>query len=318
MIVLRPPEPGDRGALVTLRDDHFKRFMGEGVAEPRPTFCICIDDRVVGWVDYDRDDSHTWLVPGEVNVGYALHADVRGRGLATRAVQLLMHHLAQATDVCTATLAINHDNQWSLAVARRAGFTPAPDLPGGAFFKRRVPPLTYTDGTITIRPPRVEDAEESIAAIDDVQIDWLWLSGHRESWEAMTPEEQLGHQRNVQRRNAALFETGPKWGFAIEVGGEYIGHVDCDLANPHVPDGEANVSYSSHPAHRGDGHISAAVRLILDFVTEHTGAREAHILVEIGNEASFRVARAVRALEVGRHVDEEGHTMVRHVISLGG
>src|SRR5205085_3937520 len=109
---------------------------------------------------------------------------------------------------------------------------------------------------------------------------------------------------------------GPKWSFAIEVGGGYVGHVDCDLANPHVAPGEANVSYSSTPAVRGKGYVSAAVRLILQFLRDHTGAREAHIVVDPRNEASLRVAHAAGGVETERYVDHHGDVMVRHVIRL--
>ncbi len=44
--------------------------------------------------------------------------------------------------------------------------------------------------------------------------------------------------------NRALFETGPKWAFAVDTSeAGYVGYVDCDLANPQVPRGEADISY---------------------------------------------------------------------------
>ena len=48
VIVLRPPEPDDKQALIALRDDEFRRFIGEGSPEPQPTFCITVDGAVVG------------------------------------------------------------------------------------------------------------------------------------------------------------------------------------------------------------------------------------------------------------------------------
>jgi RimJ/RimL family protein N-acetyltransferase len=64
--------------------------------------CIVVGNRVVGWVDFDVD--REWLEPGEINIGYNVFAADRGNGYATRAVQLLMHHLAMRTDHHTATL----------------------------------------------------------------------------------------------------------------------------------------------------------------------------------------------------------------------
>ena len=132
----------------------------------------------------------------------------------------------------------------------------------------------------------------------------------------MSPAEKLSHQQRYLRGVIDDWGGGPKWTFAIDVGGEYAGHVDCDLANPHVPRGEANVSYSCSPAHRGQGHVSAAVRLILQFVRDHTAAREAHIVVDERNEASLRVARAVDAVTAERYTDKHGSTMIRHLIQL--
>ena len=100
------------------------------------------------------------------------------------------------------------------------------------------------------------------------------------------------------------------------LGGEYVGHVDADLANPHVAPGDANVSYSMAPTHRGNGYVSRAVRLVLRFIAEHTGAQEAHLVVHPDNAASLRVARAVGAPEVERYVDHQGTTMVRHVVAI--
>ena len=319
VVMLRPPVPDDRDALIGLRDERFHRFMGDGSPDPRPTFCIVVDDTVVGWVDHDAPGAQTWLADDEVNVGYALHPDHRGNGYASRAVQLLVHHLAHTGVARTATVAIDFDNAGSLAVAQRCGFAEHGTVVGekeSRFFKKPVPPLTYSDGTVTIRRQRLDDAEMNIDTLDDVQIDWLLEPGNREHWESMTPEEQLAHQRRVAQVNHDRFATGPKWSFAIEVDGRYVGHVDADLANPHVPNGEANVSYTMGPAHRGNGYVTRAVRLVMQFVRDHTGAREIHIVVHPDNEPSLRVARAVGAVEIERYVDHHGDTMVRYVVSL--
>lgn len=315
LVTIRAPAGGDAETLIAGRDEVFHRFLGPGSGDPRPTGCIVVDGAVVGWVDHDVD--RDWLVPGEVNLGYNVFAAQRGRGYATRAVQLLMHHLAIDTEHDTATLLIDPLNDRSLALAARTRFERAGDLDGNPYLKRPVPPLTYTDGAVTIRPQRAGDVDRDLEAKDDEQIDRLWLPGQRSAWEAMSVVEQRAHALRGLEANGDAFLTGPRWSFAVDAGeAESVAHVECDLANPHVPRGEANLSYSCHPAHRGQGHVSRALRLVLRFLGDHTGARTAHLIVDATNDASLRVALAVGGRASGSWSDEHGRTMVRHVRTI--
>jgi RimJ/RimL family protein N-acetyltransferase len=312
VVTIRPSTPTDTAALVEGRDAEFRRFLGAGALDPRPTGCIIVDGAVVGWVDYDVE--RPWLEQDEVNVGYNVFAASRGNGYASRAVQLLIHHLALDTSWRTATLLIHPDNQRSLALAHRLRFAARGDLDGNPYWKRTVPPLSYTDGVVTIRRQHVSDIDADLGAKDDEQIDWLWLSGQRDQWEAMTPDERRQHALSGLRANHDAFVTGPKWTFAVDTADtSYVAYVDCDLANEHVPAGEANISYASHPAHRGRGYVSRAVQLMLQFLRDHTGARTAHILIDARNTASLRVAASVGAAEVGRFTDGARRTVVRLV-----
>jgi len=136
VVELRAPRAGDSTRLIEGRDEVFHRFLGPGSSEPQPTACIVVGGEVVGWVDYDVD--RRWLAPEEVNVGYNVFAEHRGKGYATRAVELLMRHFAEATDYSVATLLIDPANERSLALAARAGFTRVADLDGNRHFKRTV------------------------------------------------------------------------------------------------------------------------------------------------------------------------------------
>jgi RimJ/RimL family protein N-acetyltransferase len=293
VITVRPPVPDDKAALIALRDEQFRQFIGEGSPDPQPTFCIVVADEVVGWVDADDPGAQDWLAAHERNLGYALHPDQRGKGFATRALMLLLHHLSFVAPGQVATLAIDFDNDSSLAIAARCGFARVDDLPKSTLWKKPVPPATYTDGVVSIRPPTVDDTDRHLEATDEVQIHWLWPEEHRVEWAAKTPQEQWDHQHAFLARTGAEWGSGPKFWFVIDVDGVYAGHLDCDLANPDVPHGEANISYSCHPDERGKGYVSRAARLGLRFVAEHTGAREAHIKVDPANEASLRVLRSV-------------------------
>ena len=267
---------------------------------------------MVGWVDYGVD--RTWLESGEVNVGYNIFAAYRGHGYGSRAVRLLMHHLAVDTRYRVATLLIHPENVRSLALARRLRFTRHGDLDGNHYWKKTVPPLSYSDGVVTIRRQQVSDIEADLEAKDEEQISWLWLPGQRERWQAMTPGQQRAHALRGLQANRDAFGTGPKWTFAVDApDATFVGHVDCDLANDGVPHGEANISYSSRPTHRGRGYISRAVRVELLFLRDHTSATTAHIQVDTQNTASLRVARSVGATEVGRFVNPSRRTMIRFV-----
>jgi RimJ/RimL family protein N-acetyltransferase len=83
---------------------------------------------LIGWVDYDLD--HDWLEPGQVNVGYYLFPAARGKGYASRAVELLFTHLRRDKAHRVATLVIHPENIRSLALARRLEFMEAGEVEG--------------------------------------------------------------------------------------------------------------------------------------------------------------------------------------------
>ena len=140
IVSIRPSTPADITALIGGRDVEFHRFLGEGSFEPRPSACIVVDGKVVGWADYDHD--RAWLAADEVNLGYNVFPCARGNGYATSAVRLLMHHLAVDTKWTVASLLIDPDNERSLALARRLSFEPQEDLDGSRYWKQAVSAYT--------------------------------------------------------------------------------------------------------------------------------------------------------------------------------
>jgi RimJ/RimL family protein N-acetyltransferase len=314
VVTIRAPRPGDTAVLVAGRDDVSRRFLGEGDPDPRPVAVIEVDGEVVGWVDHD---DRSWLESHECNIGYHVFAAHRGGGYASRAVQLLLHLLAMEGRYSVATLLIDRENERSQALARRNGYPRVPDLDGHPFFKVDVPPLALSDGTVTIRRQSVDDLEMDLGAKDAEQIRWLWQPGQGDLWAAMSPAEQRDHARRGLQANHDAFGHGPKWTFAVDRADQHaVAYVDCDLANEHVPVGEANVSYSCHPAFRGRGLTTAAARLVVDFVRLHTGAREVHVIADADNAPSIAVARALVAAETERWTTARGETMVRHVMAI--
>jgi RimJ/RimL family protein N-acetyltransferase len=136
VVTLQRPRDGDAELLVAGRDEEFHRWFGPGAETPSPTACIWVDGSVVGWVDYDVE--HDWLEPGEVNVGYYLFPGARGKGYASRAVELLLEHLGGHTEHTVATLVIRPENERSLKLAHRLGFLQRGELEGGLVFARGV------------------------------------------------------------------------------------------------------------------------------------------------------------------------------------
>jgi RimJ/RimL family protein N-acetyltransferase len=280
----------------------------------RAEIMIC-DNRTLAWIAYETDCR--WAANGGALVRCEFPEQVRSGGYARRALHLLLHHLATRTDVRTAVLSPELADDGLLDVAVAAGFAVRNAVDGERVLTRPVPPVSYTDGAVTIRPLHADDIDRHMAAIDDDQIDRLWEPGDRQKWEAMTAGQQREHNLHYLRACQDGFGAGPKWAFAADLAdASYVAYVDCDLANTIVPAGEANISYTADPAYRGQGNVSRAVRLLTNFLRDHTGAGSAHIVVDATNAPSLRVARAVGATETERWKDEYGRLMIRHVMPL--
>jgi RimJ/RimL family protein N-acetyltransferase len=130
VVLLRPSTAGDAPLIVAGRDEVSERFLGAGDPDPRPALCIEVEGELVGWVDHDTD--RAWLKPDQVNVGYQVFPQHRGRGSATRAVRLLLEQLHD--DGKIATFLIHPDNERSLALVGRLGIPRASDLDGLPYF----------------------------------------------------------------------------------------------------------------------------------------------------------------------------------------
>ncbi len=299
-------------ALIDVSDG-LVRIQSRGSATSAVIFS---DNKTSGRISYDEE--RQWPETGDVRLRCDFPGQLRASGNAGRALRLLLHHLATRTRYRTAVLLVREADADLLALVAGAGFAWRASLDGHCLFTGPVPPVTYTDGVVTIRPLRADDIDRHMEAIDDEQIDWLWDPDHRATWKTMTPVQQREHNAAYLRACQDGFGNGPKWAFSADLAdASYVAYVDCDLANcSDVPRGDANISYTGHPAYRGQGNVSSAVRLVASFLRDHTGAGSAHIIVDEANEPSLRVARAVGATRAGRWIDEHGRPMIRHVLPL--
>ena len=135
-VSLRAFAPEDEAALLAGRDEEWARWLGPGHPHPRPTACIVVGGQVVGWVD--SDPSLAGLGPGETNLGYNVFAPHRGRGHATRGVQLMVRRLAAERVHTTAILQIRVGNGASRRVAEKAGFARTGGTTENDVFHRRL------------------------------------------------------------------------------------------------------------------------------------------------------------------------------------
>jgi RimJ/RimL family protein N-acetyltransferase len=214
-------------------------------------------------------------------------------------------------------LLIHPDNVRSRALAERARFERQADLDGNPYFKRAVPPLTYSEGAVTIRRRHRSDLEMDLAGRDGEHIRWLWKPGEADQWEAMTPTERRAHALEWLAGVSDSFGSGPRWSFSVDIAdATAVAAVEVNLVSDHAAAGEANVSYWVHPAFRRRGIAPVAVRLALQFLRDHTGTRRAHIMVDPDNTRSLAVAASLGAAVEAMTVDPHGRSLLRHSLEL--
>lgn len=114
-------------------------------------------------------------------------------------------------------------------------------------------PPTLTDGTVTIRAHRPEDALGSWEQCQDpLSQEWTTVP---------VPYSMADAETFVGEIMPGGWASGTEWGFAIEYDGRYAGTVSLRDRG----DRRAEIAYGSHPAVRGTGVVERALRLLLDW-----------------------------------------------------
>jgi RimJ/RimL family protein N-acetyltransferase len=161
-----------------------------------------------------------------------------------------------------------------------------------------IPAGELTDGVVVLRPLRLADVDAHLAGEDAELV--RWLSGG-----PATPERVEAHVRRGQEQWAA---GGPALALGIRTAADdrLIGTIDVQREQPYLAPGQVNLAYGLHPAARGHGHATRAVRLACRLAATLPGAREAVIRVDPANPASAAVAARAGFRPAGRRVEADG------------
>jgi RimJ/RimL family protein N-acetyltransferase len=141
---------------------------------------------------------------------------------------------------------------------------------------------TLTDGVVTLRAHREDDAERCWEQCQD-PLSQAWTT-------VPVPYSRDDARRFVREAMPGGWASDQEWAFAVEVEGRYAGTVS--LRND--GDRRAEIAYGSHPDVRGRGVIERALRLLLDwgFADGPEGRDLATVIwwANVGNWSSRRLA----------------------------
>lgn len=260
--------------------------------------------------------------PDVFEIGYWVAPWARGQGLATEAVRAITGWALRQQGARRIQLQAAVGNVASQLVAERAGFTPEGVLRDGltradgvtdavvygltrADLDRadgphpRFAPATVVSQRLELRPPRENDRAGLIELFNHPgSLRWLttprpYTAAEAERWiTRSTPASRAmgtGIHWVIQSRSTddAEATAGPD-GFVGTVG----------LIRPVWEYGQVEVGYALHPAARGAGHATEAVRAATAWALAHPLLERVELVAAVENTASRRVAeRAGYTLE---------------------
>jgi RimJ/RimL family protein N-acetyltransferase len=164
-----------------------------------------------------------------------------------------------------------------------------------------------TDGVVSLRPPRPEDAADHLAG-EDREIA-KWLSGGQSTMATV--------QSYIRSCEENWRGGGPRRAFGIFdcATNRLIGSIEANLAFPLLEPTQANVSYGVFPAWRGNGTALRALRLMGAYLKSVSGMRQMILRISCENTASLRVAEKSGFQHIGIFEEPEGR-MVRYALDL--
>ncbi|MBP6913436.1 MAG: GNAT family N-acetyltransferase [Candidatus Levybacteria bacterium] len=148
------------------------------------------------------------------------------------------------------------------------------------------------DEVITLRPFKIEDAQEHLEGEDNEQV--KWLSGGKSTLE--------GVQNWIEKNQKQWGENGHIYNFAIvDSNNKLVGMVEAnsDYKNLEgLQEKDANISYGLYPFARSKGYATRAVNLITEFLKDKNFER-AVIRVNPENENSLKLPLRCGFIEQG-------------------
>jgi RimJ/RimL family protein N-acetyltransferase len=140
------------------------------------------------------------------------------------------------------------------------------------------PPLA--DGELLLRPWRIGDAPELVAAWGDPDIG---------RWTGVPEQRDLAAAERWIAGDLARRQRGLSLDLVIETGGLVVGEVG--LVGFQAADSTAEVGWWLARAHRGRGHASRAVRLLTDWAVDELSVGALVARCHRANPAAGAVAR---------------------------
>jgi len=254
-------------------------------------------------------------------IAFGTHPAIRGRGVTTTAVSMLLDWGFQQRDLETVWWLANRGNVASRRVAWKTGFTfggtlrrwlnhrgEYPDAWVATLHRdddrdpktRWLETVTLTGPNVVLRSFRDEDVPSIVTGCRDPRSR-RFLPFLPDPYGPEDAQDWL--VRNVEQASMGL---GVSWAMADPATGRHLGN----LGLPRLGNGEAEIGYWAHPEARGRGLTTEAVGLLIRhaFLEEEDGGlgfRRLFLKAASTNSASQHIARANGMTECGRERGSE-------------
>ena len=157
-------------------------------------------------------------------------------------------------------------------------------------FREEILPFQeVSDGTVTLRAFRLEDAQETYAAVRESLTDLKpWMSWAYDDY-------SLNDTREFIRITRARWQEGTLFAFAITDARSGLVLGGCSLSHIHPVYHLCNLGYWVRSSQRGRGIAGRATLLAARYAFEKVGLVRVEIVIAPDNQASIRVAGKVNA-----------------------